>query len=177
IPFINDDYVFLDKTRAASFTDLWGFRDLAFHWYRPWSRELHYWSLQRLFGARELPFHLASMGLWVGVLVSFLALVRRISGGRAAAIAVAGAAALAAWGVPLLWVAGVQELWMLLFAMWTLHAWLAGRRTLGTLALIAALLSKETSAVMAPLAMAADVLITGRRPAEALRRGWPLLAA
>src|SRR5436309_16108426 len=60
VPFINDDYVFLDKTRTAPFLSLWGFRALAFNWYRPWSRELHYWTLQRIFGERELPFHLAS---------------------------------------------------------------------------------------------------------------------
>jgi hypothetical protein len=175
VPFINDDYVFLDKTRAASFLDLWRFRDLAFHWYRPWSRELHYWTLQRLFGAHELPFHLASMALWLAVLLVFHALVRRIAGVRAAAIAVAGVAALAAWGVPLLWIAGVQELWMLLFAVLTVRPWLAGRRGPATLTLALALLSKETSAVLAPLAIAADVLVAGRRPVEALRRAWPLM--
>jgi hypothetical protein len=175
VPFINDDYVFLDKTRALGFLDLWRFRDLAFQWYRPWSRELHYWTLQHLFGARELPFHLASFALWLALLTSFWALARRIEGATAAAIATAAMAALAAWGVPLLWVAGVQELWMLLFSVLTLHAWLAGRRALATVTLAAALLSKETAAVLAPLALAADVLIEGRKPIEALRRGWPLV--
>ncbi len=175
IPFINDDYIFLDRTRAAGFLDLWGFKTLAFHWYRPWSRELHYWTLQNVFGARELPFHLASFILWHAVLVSFWALTRRLAGTVAAAVAVAGMAALAAWGVPILWVAGVQELWMLLFALLTLHAWVAGRRWLATAALVGALLSKETAAVVAPLAIACSLTIERRRPRELLRHALPLI--
>ena len=175
VPFINDDYIFLDKTRAIGFLDVWAMRDLTFHWYRPWSRELHYLWLQRAFGARELPFHLASLALWLALLVSFWVLARRVAGAMAAATAACGMAALAAWGVPLLWVAGVQELWMLLLGVLTVHAWLAGRRAIATVALAAALLSKETGAVLAALALAADVLVASRRPAEAVRRAWPLL--
>lgn len=176
IPFINDDYIFLDRTRAAGFLDLWGFERLAFHWYRPWSRELHYWVLQRLFGAAELPFHLASLILWLAVLASFWALTRRLAGTAAAAVAVGGMAALAAWGVPILWVAGVQELWMLLFALLTLHAWVAGRRGLATATLVLALISKETAAVVAPLAIATSLTIERRGPAALLRHASPLLA-
>lgn len=175
IPFINDDYIFLDRTRAAGFLDLWGFERLAFHWYRPWSRELHYWVLQRLFGAEELPFHVASLALWLAVLASFWALTRRLAGTAAAAVAVGGMAALAAWGVPILWVAGVQELWMLLFALLTLHAWVAGRRGLATAALVGALLSKETAAVVAPLAIACSLTIERRRPVALLKHALPLI--
>src|SRR5436853_7860177 len=68
VPFINDDYVFLDKVRDRSFGALWETRELTFGWWRPISRELHYWSLQHGFGARELPFHVASLLLAFGVL-------------------------------------------------------------------------------------------------------------
>ncbi|MGH7730371.1 MAG: hypothetical protein ACRENJ_03885 [Candidatus Eiseniibacteriota bacterium] len=175
IPFINDDYVFLDKTRAAGFLDLWRFDSLTFHWYRPWSRELHYWTVQRLFGTDEVPFHVASLALWLAVLTSFWALARRLSGTGAAAVAVAGVAAMAAWGVPLLWVAGVQELWMLLFTLLAVHASLSGRRLLAAAALVGGLLSKETAAVIAPLTIACAVMIEGRKPGPALRRALPLL--
>ena len=67
IPFINDDYIFLDKTRGASFLSLWAPKALAFHWYRPWSRELHYWArseerrvgkeCERLCRSRWSPYH------------------------------------------------------------------------------------------------------------------------
>src|SRR5262249_4783961 len=53
IPFLNDDYVFLDHVAAKGFGQLWGFGQLAFHWWRPWSREFHYWWLQRAFGPHE----------------------------------------------------------------------------------------------------------------------------
>ena len=113
IPFINDDYIFLDRVRAASFASLWRLDRPLFHWYRPWSRELHYWTLQHVFGTRELPFHLVSWALALAVLGGAFVLFRRIAGGAAAAIAVAGVASLAAWGVPMVWIAGVQDLWML----------------------------------------------------------------
>lgn len=176
IPFINDDFIFLDKTRTAGFLTLWRFEDLSFHWYRPWSRELHFWTLQRLFGAREMPFHLVSFALWLGVMVAFWALVRRLAGTRAAAVATAGMASLAAWGVPLSWIASAQELWMLLFALLTLHAWAAGRRGWATAALALALLSKESAAVLAPMLVAYAWMVEGRRPLEALRRALPPLA-
>jgi len=174
VPFINDDYVFLDKTRAASFTSLWEPRALAFYWYRPWSRELHYWTLQKLFGAHELPFHLASFALALAVLVGYFALVRRIAGARVAAIATAGWAALAAWAVPMVWVAGVQDLWMLLFAVLCVSAAAIGSRWGSAGALLLALLSKESAAVLPFVVMAYHVLIHGRSPSDALRRTAPL---
>jgi len=109
-------------------------------------------------------------------MLAFWALVRRLAGGRAAAVATAGVAALAAWGVPLTWIAGVQELWMLLFALLTLLAWAHGRRALATVALTLALLSKETAAVLAPLLVLQTWILDGRPPLEAARRAWaPLL--
>jgi hypothetical protein len=172
VPFINDDYIFLDKTRGASFGSLWEPRELAFHWYRPWSRELHYWSLQRLFGAQELPFHLASWGLALAVLVSYFLLARRIIGQAAAAVATAGVAALAAWAVPLVWIAGVQDLWLLLFALAFLHAWVAGGRALAAVFLALALLSKESAAVLPALATAYGLIVERRRVTDALRATW-----
>jgi multidrug efflux pump subunit AcrA (membrane-fusion protein) len=83
-PFINDDYIFLDKTRALPFAGVWTMRDLLFHYYRPWSRELHYWVLQHLFGAWELPFHLASWVLWLAVMAGYYALVASLAGAGAA---------------------------------------------------------------------------------------------
>ena len=88
MPFLNDDYVFLDHVTGKSFGSLWGFRELAFHWWRPWSREFHYWWIQGAFGPVEWPFHLASLALACGVLAAFWALGRRLVGAPAAAIAV-----------------------------------------------------------------------------------------
>src|SRR5262249_16300722 len=117
LAFVNDDYFFLDKVWHASFLDLWTPQDLLFNWYRPWSRELHYWALFHLAGFREPAYHLANFVLWLGVMTLYFALVRRLVGESAAIIASAGLAALALWGSPILWIAGAQELWMLAFAL------------------------------------------------------------
>jgi hypothetical protein len=174
VPFINDDYMFLDKTRDAAFGSLWEPKALAFHWYRPWSRELHYWTLQKLFGAREAPFHVASLALALAALGGFAALVRRLAGPRVALIAVAGWASLAAWAVPLIWVAGVQDLWMLVFAFLCIGAASAGWKWAGAAALLLALLSKESAVVLPAIAVAFEMLVSRRSLKEALRRTAPL---
>ena len=123
IPFLNDDYVFLDHVSRKGFTDLWGFRDLVFRWWRPWSREFHYWWLERAFGPNETPFHVASLVLSGAVLAAYWKLARRLAGASAAAVAVAGVATLPGWGLMLLWPAGAQDLWMLLLSLLALVAW------------------------------------------------------
>jgi hypothetical protein len=176
VPFINDDFVFLDKTRSSDFTSLWLPHDLAFHWYRPWSREFHYWALQRFFGPHEAPFHLASFGLWVLVLLFYFGLARRAAGARAATIATAAVAVLAGWGVPAVWVAGVQDLWMMLWALAALLWLSSGHRTLAAVSFVLALLSKETAAVVPAIALAMERIIAGRPWRDALRRTAPLFA-
>lgn len=176
LPFINDDFLFLDKTRAASLPALWGFDRLAFHWWRPWSRETHYWLVQRFAGTDAAVFHAVNAALWIGILASYWALVRRSAGAAAAGWALAAAAAMAAWGLPLLWVAGVQDLWMLLASLLALHAWASDRRGLAVLAYAVALLSKETAALLPAVLFGWDVLIGQRRPREALLRLLPFAA-
>lgn len=176
LPFINDDFLFLDKTRAAPLPALWGFDQLAFHWWRPWSRETHYWAVQQLAGADPAVFHAVNAALWIAVLGAFWSLVRRGSGGNAAAWALAAAAAMAAWGLPLLWVAGVQDLWMLLASLLALHAWASDRRALAAAAYVIALLSKETSALLPAVLFVWDVCVARRSPRHALGRLAPLAA-
>lgn len=174
VPFINDDYIFLDKTRDASFGSLWAPKALAFHWYRPWSRELHYWTMQKLFGVHEGPYHVVSLLLALGALAAFFVLARRLAGPRTAAIAVAGWATLAAWAVPLIWVAGVQDLWMLLFAFLSLTAVAAQRWWLAAGLFLLALLSKESAAVVPAIAVALHYFVKRRSLREAFAGTWPL---
>ena len=47
IPFINEDYAFLDTTRGLTMLSLW--REPGLYvgpWFRPWSQGLHYWFFQ-----------------------------------------------------------------------------------------------------------------------------------
>src|SRR5437867_914239 len=72
VPFIGDDYVFLDKTRTMGFAQLWSRHNTDFGWYRPWSRELHFWVLRSLFGTHELGFRIASIALWLAALLGYV---------------------------------------------------------------------------------------------------------
>ncbi len=173
--FVNDDYVFLDLTRHASFLSLWK-PHLSWlgHYYRPWSRELHYWSLQHLFGAQELPFHAVNLLLALGVLLLYFLLARRLAGTRAALVATAGAPALAALGMPIVWVAGAQDLWMMLFALASLCLLARERVVLATLAYALALLSKETAALLPAAGVALGIWIQRRPLPAALRRLTPM---
>ena len=173
LPFISDDYFFLDQTRDAGFVSLWSAHRVQFGWYRPWSREIHFWALQHLFGDRVLVFHLASFALWLGAMALHFMLLRAAGGVRVAALATAVTAALALWAGPLLWVSGVQDLWMLLLGLGTLLAFTRGRTVLATVLFAFTLLSKETGAVFAPIAFGYAWLVERRRPADALRRVAP----
>lgn len=172
-PFIGDDYVFLDEVWGASFAELWSRSHTAFGWYRPWSRELHFWVLQGVAGAEPAAFRVASMLLWVGALVAYSAAVQRLADRRTAVLSTAGVAVTALWGAPLLWISGGQDLWMVLFVMLSLLAHVAGRRALAHVAYLGALLSKETAAVLPLLWVAYDVLVLRLRPLVVLRRAAP----
>jgi hypothetical protein len=176
LPFVGDDYVFLDKTRDASFTALWSFRNVDFGWYRPWSRELHFWALQRLFGPNETAFRLFGVVLWIVALGLYAAVVRRVASSRVAAIATLGVASLALWGTPLLWVSGSQDLWMLCFAMASVLLFLSGRIVWTLMPFALALLSKETAAVLPALLCGYALVLERRSLKETLRRTAPLWA-
>lgn len=176
LPFLNDDYVFLDATAHRSFASLWGFEQLFFHWWRPWSREAHYWLLQRLGGASEPLFHLANLGLAFVALALFHDLAHALLGRARAAFALAAAAAMSAWALPLLWSAGAQDLWMIAWSLAALSAWRRERRALAFAAYALALASKETAAPLPLLFVAWDVFAARRAPLEALVRALPAAA-
>ncbi len=176
LPFLNDDYLFLEKVGQLSLFDLWKPEQLFFGWYRPWSRELHYWVLLHVVGLEEPAYHAVSIVLWLAIMILYFALVRRLAGGVSAAIATAGLATLALWSAPLLWIAGVQDLWMLFFALLFLHALARGWTRRAIPALILALLSKETAAVLPGVAMAYVWLIERLTLRQAIRRTLGLWA-
>ena len=175
VPLVGDDYIVLDKTRDAGLASVWAPRLLISHYYRPWSRELHFWLLQHLFGLRAAPFHLAGAALWLAVFALYFALVRRLAGTGTACLATAAAGTLAGWGLLLVWTAGAQDLWMLLFALLFLHALERGRAGWASAALVLALLSKETAALLPALALAHALLVARLPFARALRRVAPML--
>ena len=171
IPFVNDDFVFLDRVRGAGFAALWSNVRTPFNWYRPWSRELHYWTLQHAFGSNSPAYHVVSLVLLVLVVAAYAYLVSRLAGRGAARFAACGWLVMSAWAIPVLWIAGVQELWLLLFACVFLA--LVLRRAppwASALAYALALLSKETAATLPVIAAAFGLGVLDWRPREAWRQ-------
>src|SRR5689334_5756184 len=77
-PFVADDFLFVKKTQSSDFLSLWSPSNLAFSYYRPWSREFHYWSLIHLFGFQQVPFHVVSFALAATSGLLFFLLARKI---------------------------------------------------------------------------------------------------
>ena len=175
IPFLGDDYVFLDKTRSARFVDLWSFANTNFGWYRPWSREFHFWLLQRLVGTNEAAFRAVSLLLWLGGLGGYLLVLREFLSRRAALLATLGTAALALWAAPLLWISGSQDLWMVALAMLALLLFARRHEGWALLPYALALLSKETAAVLPLVAVGHAWIVSGDRFQSAFRRTLPLI--
>src|SRR6185295_8832465 len=86
-------------------------------WYRPVSRDLHFWVLARLTHLSPLAFRLVAIVLWSIALTFYFALVARITTWPAAVFATLGVASLAMWGTVLLWISCSQDLWMLVFGL------------------------------------------------------------
>ena len=172
-PFYGDDLAFLDQVRGRSLPAALLSPDPLGNYFRPVSRQLHFWLLGHASGESPLVFHLASWGLWAVVVALLLDLLRRLAGARAAVVGAAFLALHYAADVPLLWASDSQDLLAVAGVLAALRLHLAGRRGWAALALALALLSKETVALAPAIAVVLD-----RRADEPwrapLRRAWPL---
>ena len=181
--FSNDDYLVLDKVMRVPTGSLFGWSDLMVGWWRPWSREIHFAWLYRVFGVQAWAYHAANQILWLACLVLIFVLLRRLTEARVALLVCAGALAASTWGLFLVWSSCSQDLWMLLAGSAFLIAHEDGRRGRAALALAVALLSKETAVLFVPLAAWSRFASGGRaglRPREwylplSVVLGWALL--
>ena len=176
LPFIGDDYVFIDQGLRLTFKDLLSPANTHFGWFRPWSREIYFFTLLKLFGSNEVAFRAASFALWLATLGLYGAILVRIASWRIAVVATLGASTLGLWGAPLLWISGSQDLWMLVFALATLMLFAQGRLAAATLTQVLALMSKESAAVVPCLMTAYAMLMSRASWRSALRQTWPLWA-
>ena len=168
--FSNDDFLILEEVALRPVNGMLAWSHLIAGWWRPWSREFHFWSVYRLFEFNAAAFHLANMVLWLAVLACLLVLVRRLTDARTAVLVVAGAFTASAWGIYITWASCAQDLWMLLFGTLFLMAQLAGRRVLAPIALAMAMLSKETALLMVPIGAWMQFTLRGRAGLRA--RDW-----
>jgi hypothetical protein len=149
-PFFADDYLFLDQVRLQSLPDAMGSADPLGNFFRPVSRQLHFWVFSRLGNESPLTFHLVNLALFSLAVALLFFIVRRLAGSLAAATA-AGILALSyAADIPIRWASGSQDLWALATALAALLLYLHGRGWWAGLCLLLALLSKET-VVFTPL--------------------------
>ena len=174
-PFFADDYLFLDQARFHSLLATLLSPDPIGNFFRPVSRQLWFWCLGTATRESALAFHLANLALFFALLVLLYELIRRRLGVWPALVGTAFLALHHAFGVPLLWASGSQDLLAVVGSLGAILLLSEGRPLAATLAMAAALLSKET-VVLAPFA----AMLVARREKETwiatARRAAPLFA-
>jgi hypothetical protein len=117
---------------------------------RPWSENLFFWGLGRLFGVNPLPFHIVIFATVVAGLLLLFAIVHKLTG---SVLAAAGAQffwiANSAFSPSLAWVSIYNETQYVAFSLLALWLFMNGRYWLQVLVFILSLGSQET-AVMYP---------------------------
>ncbi|MFN8587040.1 MAG: hypothetical protein U0704_04490 [Candidatus Eisenbacteria bacterium] len=178
-PFFADDWLFLDATRHRSWLAALAAPDPLGNFARPLGRQAWFWLLDRLGGGAPFAFHAANLALFVGAVLLLAALVHRLAGARAAAIAAALFALTQAADVPVRWASGSQDLLavtLALGALWVLASSAAGLvpGLAAAVLFAAALLAKETVLLLPCVAL---VLVARERAwRAALARTAPLFA-
>jgi hypothetical protein len=174
-PFFADDYLFLEQVRGRSLLQALLAPDAIGNFLRPVSRALYFWTVTAIAGESPPAFHAVNLGLFAACIVLLHLIVRRMFGVVAATVAAAFVGIHYAAEVPLLWVSGSQDLLALVFALATIWLTLRERFVEAAGVLVLALLSKESVALTAPIAVVA-LMTACRTPwREALRRCLPLL--
>lgn len=174
-PFFADDYLFLEQVRGHSLSTAMMSPDPIGNFLRPVSRALYFWTMTRVGGETPALFHAVGLVIFIASLLLLYAIARRLAGGGAAFFALAFVALHYAADVPLSWASGSQDLLAVFFATVAIYLHSSGRRIYAPLALALAMLSKESVAGAALIAILAD-----HRPSEswtaAVRRGLGLVA-
>ena len=174
-PFFADDYLFLDQARFRSLPAALLSPDPIGNFFRPVSRQLWFWCLGSATHESALAFHLANLALFLALLFLLYALVRHRLGAWPALVGTGFLALHHAADVPLLWASGSQDLLAVVGSLGAILLLMRGRRLAATVAMAAALLSKET-VVLAPF-VAALAARREREPWKAtLWRAAPLFA-
>jgi hypothetical protein len=117
---------------------------------RPWSENLFFWGLGRVFGMNPLPFHIVIFGTVMASLVLLFAIVHRLTG----SVLAAGAAQIfwivnPSFSPSLAWVSICNETQYVFFILAALWLFMNGRYWLQMIVFVLALGSQET-AVMYP---------------------------
>jgi hypothetical protein len=157
-----DDYVFLTRVQSNPIAAL---RPGPGAFYRPIPRVVYFWPLAFL-GPRGAPVaHGINLVMLAASVWLFASLVGNVAGPKAGAIAGIAFATLAPVPSLVAWASASQDLLAILFTLAAFHLRQSGRIALAGIAFAAGLLSKETTAVLAP-ALVLWNWIAGIRPAR-----------
>ena len=173
-PFFADDYFFLEQVRGRSLAAALATPDPLGNFLRPVGRQLYFWTVSRLGSESPVAFHVAGLFVFLTTLVIFHRLARHLGGPVVALTATALIAFHYAADVPLGWASGSQDLLAVLFATVAVFLHVRRRHALSAVALALGLLSKESVALTAAVAMAADFR-PGERWTHAMRRATGLV--
>ena len=166
--FLWDDFDFLGRSATLSLSDLLPSKDVIF--YRPLSREVYFWLLYHMGGASPIVAHVASAAIVAGILLMVMSIATRLAGARAGIISALVLAASAAAPLALGWISAVQDLLCCLFVLAAVRLQLSRRTMAAAVAMMAALLSKETAIAFAPIPVVVAHL-TERERSATLRAG------
>jgi hypothetical protein len=176
LPFFADDYLFLDQVRNRSLWATLASGDPLGNFFRPVGRQIHFWWLAHVSGESPLAFHLANLVAFL-LIVALLYWITRRMAGRVAALVASGFVALHyAADVPIRWASGSQDLLAVAGALAALALYAEGATLAAGVALLAALLCKETVA-LTPLIAIAMTRRAGDSWRASVTRAWPLFAA
>ncbi len=174
-PFFADDYLFLDQVRGRNLIAALLAPDPIGNFMRPVGRAFDFWVLSHMGGESPFVFHVANLVLFLGAVALLFVIVRRLAGGRAAAVAAAFLALSHAADVPLRWASGAQDLLALFFALAAIALHQRGRGGWAAICFALGMLSKETIVFTPFIAVLVDS--SGGWIASRLRRAWPLFVA
>jgi hypothetical protein len=176
LPFFADDYLFLDQVRHRSLPAVLAAPDPIGNFFRPLGRQIYFWTVAHLTNQSPAAFHVVNYLFFLAVVGLLFALVRRLAGLRAAAVAAAFIALHYAVDVPVRWVSGSQDLLATAGALGALVLLLDGFGLWAGVMLVLALLCKET-VVLTPVI----AVFVARRPGDSwsvtLKRTAPLWIA
>jgi hypothetical protein len=154
--FFADDYFFLEQVRGRSLFAALAAPDPLGNFFRPVSRQLYFWTLSRLGGESPVPFHAANLLLFLSSLAVLYLLARRFAGVGAALTATAFVGFHYAADVPLRWASGSQDLLALFLGLSAIYLQCTRRFVPAAIALALGLLSKESVAGAALIALVAS---------------------
>jgi hypothetical protein len=173
--FLNDDYLFLEDSRANGFSGLWAPAGGLANYFRPLSRAAWFGLLGTVAGGNPLVFHVASLALFAlaaALLVDLLAVFASTAGVFAGVL---WFVTLPLQRVNLTWVSCNQDLLALAASLGALALWRRGRDRLAVLAVLAAVLSKESALPLPAALFFWSWRVEGMPASRAARRALPLL--